>query len=115
KKIRKNLKWEYFKNNTKKLLSDPETSKIYSQRKNDVETFFGNLKANLSFTRMSLRGKEKVETEIGIAFMAVNIKKLSTLQVDKFYLKLKQEDFSFFIMKIFLFSVLRHINVPAPM
>ncbi|MGS4116868.1 IS1182 family transposase, partial [Staphylococcus pseudintermedius] len=114
KKIRKNLKWEYFKNNTKKLLSDPETSKIYSQRKNDVETFFGNLKANLSFTRMSLRGKEKVETEIGIAFMAVNIKKLSTLRVDKFYLKLKQEDFSFFIMKIFLFSVLRHINVPAP-
>lgn len=63
---------------------------------------------------MSLRGKEKVETEIGIAFMAVNIKKLSTLRVDKFYLKLKQEVFSFFIMKIFLFSVLRHINVPAP-
>lgn len=114
KKIRKNLNWEYFKSNTKKLLSDPETSKIYSQRKIDVETFFGNLKANLGFTRMSLRGKEKVETEIGIAFMAVNIKKLSALRAGNFYLKLKQEDFSFFIMKIFLFSVLSHINVPAP-
>lgn len=45
---------------------------------------------------MFLRGKEKVKIEIEIIFMAVNIKKLLALQVGNYYLKLKQEDFSFF-------------------
>ncbi|MFB4165878.1 hypothetical protein ACE1TI_19295, partial [Alteribacillus sp. JSM 102045] len=31
--------------------------------------------ANLRFTRMSVRGKEKVENELGFAFMAVNLRK----------------------------------------
>ncbi|GGE51333.1 hypothetical protein GCM10011391_32660 [Pullulanibacillus camelliae] len=34
---------------------------------------FGFLKANLRFTRMAVRGKEKVENEFGFAFMAVNL------------------------------------------
>ncbi len=41
----------------------------------DVEPVFGFLKANLHFTRMSVRGKKKVENELGFAFMAVNLRK----------------------------------------
>ncbi|QBK26855.1 hypothetical protein DKZ56_13980 [Ureibacillus thermophilus] len=35
----------------------------------------GFLKANLRFTRFSVRGKSKVENEMGIALMAVNLRK----------------------------------------
>ncbi|WP_156482263.1 transposase, partial [Bacillus sp. VT 712] len=45
------------------------------QRKMDVEPVFGFLKANLGFTRFSVRGKSKVENETGLALMAVNIRK----------------------------------------
>ncbi len=38
-------------------------------------TVFGFLKANLGFTRMSVRGKEKVKNELGFAFIAVNLRK----------------------------------------
>ena len=48
---------------------------IYRQRKIDVEHVFEFLKANLDFTRFSVRGKSKVENEIGLALMAVNLRK----------------------------------------
>ncbi|WP_033370362.1 transposase, partial [Siminovitchia fordii] len=48
---------------------------IYKKRKTDVEPVFGFLKANLRFTRLSVRGKKKVENELGLAFMAVNLRK----------------------------------------
>jgi len=40
-----------------------------------VEPVFGFLKANLCFHRFSVRGKDKVENELGFAFMAVNLRK----------------------------------------
>lgn len=43
----KNNVCEYFKLMTQKLLSNPETEKIYKQRKIDVEPVFGYLKAIL--------------------------------------------------------------------
>lgn len=36
-------------------LSDPKTKHIYQKRKIDVESTFGNLKANLGFQRLSAR------------------------------------------------------------
>ncbi|EON73344.1 transposase [Lysinibacillus sphaericus OT4b.31] len=48
---------------------------IYRQRKVDVVPVFGFLKANLGFTRFSVRGKSKAENEIGLALMAVNRRK----------------------------------------
>ncbi|UXR39168.1 transposase (plasmid) [Staphylococcus simulans] len=65
----------------------------------DVETFFGNLKANLGFTRMSVRRIQKVETEVGIACMAVNIRKLAALRAENFLDKIKKERFSFLYVK----------------
>lgn len=75
--IQKNYNREYFKAHTKTLMNEEETGKIYKQRKIDVEPAFGNLKTNLSFTRFSVRGKDKVVNELGFALMAINIRKLT--------------------------------------
>ena len=49
----------------------------YSRRKYDVETVFGNLKAYLSFKRFTVRGLEKAKGQVGIALMALNMKKMA--------------------------------------
>lgn len=59
-------------------LSEEEAGSIYCQRKIDVEPVFGFLKANLRFTRFTVRGKEKVRNEIAIALMAVNMRKIAS-------------------------------------
>src|SRR5690606_31384292 len=58
-------------------LSDEKTGEIYGKRKIDVEPVFGFLKANLGFTRFSVRGKQKVTNELGFALMAVNLRKFT--------------------------------------
>jgi transposase len=74
-KLMVNEKWEQQKEYVRTQLSEEKTGAIYRQRKIDVEPVFGFLKANLGFTRFSVRGKSKVEHEIGLALMAVNIRK----------------------------------------
>ena len=74
--IRVNIHWEKQKAYIREKLSEENTASIYWRRKIDVEPVFGNLKANLGFGRFSVRGKEKVSNEIGLALMAVNIRKL---------------------------------------
>ncbi|MCD8510641.1 MAG: IS1182 family transposase, partial [Bacillus sp. (in: Bacteria)] len=65
-KIQYNEKWEQQKEYIRQKLSDEKTGEIYGKRKIDVEPVFGFLKANLGFTRMSVRGKEKVKNELGL-------------------------------------------------
>ena len=74
-KLMVNEKWEQQKEYVRTKLSDEKTGSIYRQRKIDVEPVFGFLKANLRFTRFSVRGKSKVENEMGLALMAVNLRK----------------------------------------
>ena len=74
-KVAINLKWEQQKVYVQQKLSEPETAAIYRRRKTDVEPVFGFLKANLGFTRFSVRGKTKVKIEIGLALMATNLRK----------------------------------------
>lgn len=57
-----------------KLLSD-EGQRMYSQRKIEVESVFGQIKANLGYTRCHLRGKERVKTDMGLVLMANNLRK----------------------------------------
>lgn len=71
----KNYNWEYFKSQTNQKFSKPETKKIYSQRKIDVEPIFGFMKAILEFTHMSVRGIHKVKRELGFVLMVLNIRK----------------------------------------
>jgi transposase len=74
-KLMVNVKWEQQKEYVRNKLSEEKTGSIYRRRKIDVEPVFGFLKANLGFTRFSVRGKSKVENEIGLALMAVNLRK----------------------------------------
>lgn len=69
-----NPQWEYFKSKARKSLSNSDT---YSRRKYDVETVFGNLKAYLGFKMFTVRGLEKAKRQIGIALMALNMKKIA--------------------------------------
>ena len=70
-----NERWEQQKAYVREKLSEEETGGIYRQRKIDVEPVFGFLKANLGFTRFNLRSQWKVEHDIGLALMAVNLRK----------------------------------------
>src|SRR5699024_1988807 len=72
----RNYNWEYFKAQINQKLSEPETKEIYNQRKMDVEPVFGFMKAILGFTRMSVRGINKVKRELGFVLMALNIRKV---------------------------------------
>jgi len=76
-KVQINEKWESLKEYVRVKLSDEKTGEIYGKRKIDVEPVFGFLKANLGFTRFSVRGKQKVKNELGFAFMAVNLRKFT--------------------------------------
>ena len=78
-KVYYNEKWEQQKEYIREQLSNKETGEIYGKRKIDVEPVFGFLKANLCFTRFSVRGKGKVENELGFAFMAVNLRKYTAM------------------------------------
>ncbi len=64
-KLMVNKKWEQQKEYVRAKLSEEKTSAIYRKRKTDVEPVFGFLKANLRFTRFSVRGKSKVANEMG--------------------------------------------------
>ncbi|WP_269410434.1 IS1182 family transposase [Lentibacillus daqui] len=74
-KVYMNEKWESQKEYVRAKLSDEKTGEIYGKRKIDVEPAFGFLKANLGFTRFSVRGKQKVKNELAFALMAVNLRK----------------------------------------
>ncbi|MEK3641037.1 transposase, partial [Lactobacillus crispatus] len=63
------------KEKAKAVLQSPEGRHIYSMRKYDVEPIFGHLKNVFGMRRTHLRGKKKVETDIGIAFMMMNLSK----------------------------------------
>lgn len=58
-KLMVNEKWEQQKEYVRAKLSEEKTGSIYRQRK--IEPVFGFLRANLRFTRFSVRGKQKVE------------------------------------------------------
>src|SRR5690606_28436174 len=67
--------YEEIKAKTKAALDDEQKATLYAKRKVDVESVFGHIKGNLSFTRFRLRGIEKVETEFGIVALAHNLLK----------------------------------------
>lgn len=71
-----NNTWRYFKAECKKKLLEEKTGSIYRKRKIDVEPVFGHLKAHLAFQRFHLRGKQGAKIDIGLALMALNLRKL---------------------------------------
>ena len=47
-----------------------------------MEPVFGFMKAILGFTRMSVRGINKVKRELGFVLMALNIRKVTAQRVE---------------------------------
>ncbi|WP_431188833.1 transposase [Furfurilactobacillus milii] len=68
-----NNNWLYFKNYARVQLQSDEGKKIYGQRKIEVEPVFADVKAHLRFTRFSVRGLDKVNNEVGLVLMAMNM------------------------------------------
>ena len=75
--IHYNTVYSEMKAKAKTALENETYAAIYAQRKVDVESVFGNIKGNLSFTRFLLRGLKKVRTEFGLVAMAHNLRKLA--------------------------------------
>ena len=109
----KHFNWEYFKSQINQQLSEPETKKIYSQRKIDVEPVFGFMKAILGFTQMSVRGIDKVKRELGFVQMVLNVRKIVAQRATLFGKKRKRQFLHYFNRNYrFLFSQ-RHL-CPEP-
>lgn len=72
-----NRKLARIREKTFKLLQTKKGIKLRKQRCHDVEPVFAELKHNKNFKRFMLRGKNKVEVEIGILAIAHNLKKMA--------------------------------------
>lgn len=72
--------FEEMKAKAKAALECEEKSRIYAQRKIDVESVFGHIKGNRSFRRFLLRGLDKVHTEFGIVALAHNLLKVAGIR-----------------------------------
>src|SRR5699024_3118221 len=69
------------------------TRQSYGKRKIDREPIFGFLKAYLGFARFSVSSKQKVVQELGLALMAVNLRKLTAM--NRYLTKYNQRKNSF--------------------
>lgn len=59
-------------------LDTAEGKALMDQRKHDIEPTFGDIKHNMGFRKLLLRGLPKVSTEIGLVAIAHNLKKVKT-------------------------------------
>ena len=59
------------------LLTTDRGIALRKQRCHDVETVFGQIKSNKGFKRFKLKGKAKVEIEIGLIALAHNLRKMA--------------------------------------
>lgn len=71
-----NAELDRLKEQANDLLASVCGRAIYTRRKTDVETVFGDIKQNMHFTRFSLRGLAKVTHEFLLVAMGHNLRKL---------------------------------------
>ena len=104
--IRYNPNWQYLKEKAKETLQSEEGKRIYGCRKSDVEPIFGHMKSVFGIRRTHLRGKKKVETDVGIMFMTMNLNKYREKKKVKrsdFHIKNKKHRNSLKIMNFCVF------------
>ena len=75
--IQINEKLEKYKAEAEERLKSPEGKILRKQRGVDVETPFGDIKHNNKYRRFLLRGKKKVEIEMGLLATGHNLKKIA--------------------------------------
>jgi transposase len=73
-----NERYQVLKQLEKEKLLSEEGSRIFAQRKVDVEPVFGQIKACLGYKRCNLRGKRQVTIDMGLVLMANNLRKYNT-------------------------------------
>ncbi|HCW9735873.1 transposase, partial [Staphylococcus aureus] len=100
-----NFTLKYIKAQINQKLSEPETKKIYSHRKIYVEPVFGFMKVILGFTRMSVRGINKVKRELGFVLMALNIRKIAAQRAVHYKIHIKKANFHQIINRNQLFYI----------
>ena len=104
--IHYNPNWQYLKEKAKETLKSEEGKRIYGCRKSDVEPIFGHMKSVFGMRRTHLRGKKKVETDVGIMFMTINLKKYGAnkkVKPSNFHFKNKKHRNSLKIMNFCVF------------
>lgn len=74
--IQVNWKLEEYKRKTREKLSTQQGKILMKNRSHDIETCFGDIKQNMLFRRVHLRGINKVQTECTIIAMAHNLRKM---------------------------------------
>ncbi len=77
--IQRNERMRALKKSVKEHLSSVEGKALMRRRAHEVETVFGQLKANQGFRRFRLRGMEKVSVEWGLLVLGYNFKQLARL------------------------------------
>ncbi len=70
-----NQRYQELKRKESQALLSEEGSRIFAQRKGDVEPVFGQIKACLGDKRCQLRGKRQVKIDMGLVLMANNLLK----------------------------------------
>lgn len=104
--IHYNPNWQYLKEKTKETLQSEEGKRIYGCRKSDVEPIFWHMKSVFGMRRTHLRGKKKDETDVGIMFMTMNLKKYGAnkkVKPSNFHFKNKKHRNSLKIMNFCVF------------
>ena len=75
-----------------------------------MEPVFGFMKAILGFTRMSVRGLNKVKRELGFVLMALNIRKVVAQRAENNQFIKRQ--FLYYFNRNCLFSLIQELYVP---
>lgn len=75
--IQINQKLEEYKQQIRRRLLTDEGKRLMKNRAHDIETCFGDIKQNMLFRRVHLRGLQKVETECIIIAIAHNLRKMN--------------------------------------
>lgn len=78
-----NTNLERYKKQARDNLGSESGQQLRRRRGQEVESCFGDIKANMGFRRFHLRGKEKVKAEFGVLAIAHNLRKIYFKQLDK--------------------------------
>lgn len=74
--LSKNIEYEKLKLKMMRFLNSEEGQKLLKRRKYDIEPVFGDIKHNMGFRRLLLRGMKKANIEVGLMAIVHNIKKM---------------------------------------
>lgn len=78
--LSKNIPYEKLKLKMMRFLNSEKGQRLLKRRKYDIEPVFGDIKHNMGFRRLLLRGLPKARVEVGLMAIAHNLKKMKTYE-----------------------------------